>query len=139
MWSETANLLGLPAASEIVNCHSGCRQTSKTAIICPYYPPPLKQSPMHLRLCPPPTSIRRSIVRPYPPLLFHPCTRMFMNSLICFCRLPRAAALPLLGHVSCELMILRHTFPSHCSTLGRFSAGSVECLGSIQCITRLPV
>lgn len=55
---------------------------------------------------PPPTSPRRSIVRPSscPPTLFHPCTRMFMNSLICFCCLPGAAAPPLSGRVSPELL-----------------------------------
>lgn len=96
MWSQRANLLGLPAASEIVNCHSGCRQTSKTDIICPYYPPLLRPPPMHrpsasllFFFCPPaPFSTQ------YFPL-FHPCARMFMNTPYLFppspsCRRPSA-------------------------------------------------
>lgn len=80
VWSQRADLLGLPAASEIVNCHSGCRQTSKTDIICPHYPPLLKLSSVRPLLLP--SSF-------YPPLHFHafflcPCTCMYMNSLIYF-------------------------------------------------------
>lgn len=51
MRRQRADLLGLPAASEIVNCHSGCRRTCRTDIICPYYPPPLRPPPSASPLC----------------------------------------------------------------------------------------
>lgn len=47
-----------------------------------------------------------------PPPLFHPCARMFMKSLICFRRLPRAAAPPHFGRrLSCvDKMIFAEPF-----------------------------
>lgn len=81
---QRANLLGLPAASEIVNCHSGCRQTTKTDIICSYYPLLLKQPSKQ----PPLLSSLFSFFTPFPSDIFFFLSGMstctYRNSLIYF-------------------------------------------------------
>ena len=146
--AKRADLLGLPAASEIVNCHSGCRQTSKTDIICPYYPPLLKLSPVHPPFCSPSSSILHSISTFF--LFFfaraHAC---IWTPLIYFLYLPP----PLLSFLfspglSLSLVFffplmkwvsLQYTLPSHCSMVRCLSIGGRECLGSFPCFTSLPV
>lgn len=137
VWSQRANLLGLPAASEIVNCHSGCRQTSKTDIICPYYPLLLKLSSMRPLLLP-------SFL--YPSLHFLP-VHMHVYELPNLFPLSSSARsfsatfflspglfFPLMKWVS-----LQYSLPSHCSMVRCLSIGGRECLGSFPCFTSLPV
>lgn len=104
VWSQRADLLGPPAASEIVNCHSGCRQTSNTDIISPYYLLPLKllsMQPLLLSFFP---ILYSSSTRC---LLLCPSTCMNMNCLIYFLYLLPLAALSLLspGFYSVDEMI----------------------------------